>query len=60
MPKYSRNAKSKNKKPWVESTNNIYRDLCFSDEDAANALLKHLARLSKQVTMTFHDSNQAA
>ncbi len=110
MLKCSKNEKSKKKKPWIESSDNIFKDLGFSDEESANllartdlmlqiktiikerhltqmeaarilkvrqprvaeimamkiqdysvdTLLKYLARLGKQVTMSFGDFDRAA
>jgi hypothetical protein len=37
MPKYSKK-ESKMKKPWIESSDNIFRDLGFGNEKAANLL----------------------
>jgi predicted XRE-type DNA-binding protein len=38
MPKYVK--KEKNKKPWIEGSGNIFKDLGFSNEEAANLLAR--------------------
>jgi len=40
MPKYSKKEESKKKKPWIESSDNIFRDLGFGNEEAANLLAR--------------------
>ncbi len=40
MPKWSRNEKNNKAKPWIESSDNIFKDLGFDDEEAANLLAR--------------------
>ncbi len=40
MRKCSKNEKDKQNRPWIESSDNIFKDLGFSDEEAANLLAR--------------------
>lgn len=40
MRNYSTKEKNKQKKPWIESSGNIYKDFGFDDEEAANLLAR--------------------
>ena len=40
MPRYSKRGNNNREKPWVESCGNVFKDLVFSDEEAAKLLAR--------------------
>ena len=40
MPRCSKAEKTNDKKPWVESCGNVFKDIGFDDEEAANLLAR--------------------
>jgi predicted XRE-type DNA-binding protein len=54
MPKSSNKEKDKKEKPWVESSGNVFKDLGFNDEEAANLFAR--STLMLQIKQTIEDN----
>jgi predicted XRE-type DNA-binding protein len=58
MPKCSKTGKNKQAKPWVESSGNVFKDIGFSDEEAANLYARSILMLQIRHVIEQNDWTQ--